>query len=236
MEWFNEAFGDFSEISLAALIIVVIAAVIGVIGLVYYRRNKKEGMPDSKMRWTVRELTMAALCIALAFLLSFIKLFGMPMGGSITPASMLPIMVFSYVYGWRKGLVVGLIYAVLQFVQEPIFLTPVQFLLDYILGFSVLGLAGVFQKSIIPGIALAGSLRFLCSFISGWVFFGMYAPEGMQAWLYSLMYNGAILGVETAVCVGICLIPAMRKAIDKARRERRNGQKKFKEPQPNTAV
>lgn len=218
MGWFEEAFGDFGNMSLLALIIVIAVVAVAIICAVLYRRRKKMGQQNTKSAWTVRELSVAAICIALAFLLSFIKIFKLPQGGMITPGSMLPIMIFAYIYGWRKGLLVGLIYSLLQFAQDPFFLTPVQFLLDYIFGFSLLALAGLAKKNIIPGIALGGAIRFLCSFISGIVFFGMYAPPGVPVWLYSLGYNGTYIGIETGICIAICLIPAMRKTIERIRK------------------
>lgn len=219
--WFSEAFSKFNEMSFWALLIVVIIAALGIIGILIYRKNKTDQQKanTAKSGWTTKQLTMAALCIAAAFLLSFIKVFSMPMGGSITPASMLPILAFAYINGWKKGILVGVCYSLLQFVQEPFFLTPVQFLLDYVFAFGLLGLAGLAQKSIVPGIVYGCTARFICQFLSGWIFFGMYAPEGMPAWLYSLGYSGTVVGVEMAICIGVALIPAMRKLLNKARKE-----------------
>ncbi|MBR2384770.1 MAG: energy-coupled thiamine transporter ThiT, partial [Clostridia bacterium] len=70
------------------------------------------------------------MCVALSFALSYIKLFEMPQGGSVTLFSMLPIMLFSYIYGMKKGLLVGVIYGLLQAVQDPYIIHPAQFLLD----------------------------------------------------------------------------------------------------------
>jgi len=218
MDWFNEAFGRFSEISTGALITVLVIVAAGIIGLIVYLHMKKTNATTTKGQWTTKELTTAALCIAAAFLLSFIKIFSMPMGGSITPASMLPIMAFAYIYGVRKGLLVGLVYSILQFVQEPIFLTPVQLLLDYVFAFALLGLAGFANKTIVPGILYGCGARFVCQFLSGVIFFGMYAPEGMPVWLYSLGYSGSICGVEAAICIAVSVIPAMSKMLNRAKK------------------
>lgn len=217
MNWFEEAFGSFVEISPAALIIVIAVIIGGVVGLIIYRKKTAGAKTVTKSEWTTKEVTTAALCLAASFLLSFIKLFHMPQGGSITPASMLPVMAFAYIYGLKKGLIVGLCYAVLQFIQEPIFLTPVQFILDYIGAFTLLGLAGLAKKSIIPGIIYGSAARFICQFISGIVFFGEYAPEGTPVWLYSLGYNGSVCGVECAVCIVVALIPALSKTFNRAK-------------------
>lgn len=217
MEWFISAFGKFAEMRTVALVIAIAVIAAGILGVVVYKKWAGSAGFDGRARWTTKELTTAALCIGAAFLLSFIKLFSMPMGGSITPASMLPIMAFAYIYGFRKGLIVGICYSLLQFVQEPIFLTPVQFLLDYVGAFSLLALAAFAKKSIVPGIAYACLARFLCQFTSGVVFFGEYAPEGIPAWLYSLGYSGSIVGVECAICIAVALIPAMAKMLGRTR-------------------
>lgn len=217
MNWFEEAFGSFTEINPVALIIVIAAAIGGIIGIIIYRKKTAGAKTVTKKEWATKEVTTAALCLAASFLLSFIKLFQMPQGGSITPASMLPVMAFAYIYGVKKGLIVGLCYSLLQFIQEPIFLTPVQFILDYIGAFTLLGLAGLAKKNIIPGIIYGSAARFVCQFVSGMVFFGEYAPEGTPVWLYSLGYNGSVCGVECAVCIAVALIPALSKTLNNAR-------------------
>lgn len=213
--WFTEAFADFQEMNVAALIITIVAIVCGIVGIVWYRRRHQGANQVSRATWTTKELTTAALCIGLAFLLSFIKLLDLPQGGSVTPASMLPILAFAYIYGWKKGIIVGLVYSLLQFIQEPVVLTPMQVILDYPLAFGALGLAGFARRSIIPGVIYGCAGRFVCSFLSGWIFFGSYAPEGTPAWLYSLGYNGTILGVECAVCIVVALIPALTKTFNR---------------------
>lgn len=222
MNWFEEAFAGFADISPIALVIVIAAAAGGIVGIIIYRKKTANGTHVTKAAWTTKEVTTAALCLAASFLLSFIKIFQMPQGGSITPASMLPVMAFAYIYGVKKGLIVGLCYSLLQFVQEPIFLTPVQFLLDYIGAFTLLGLAGLAKKNIIPGIIYGSAARFVCQFVSGMVFFAEYAPEGTPVWIYSMGYNGSVCGIECAVCIAVALIPAMSKMLNGARTKARS--------------
>lgn len=231
MNWFSEAFGGLSEISVVALVIVIAIIAVGIVGFVFYRKKAKNKEQLTKSQWTTKEITTAALCIGVSFLLSFIKLFSMPNGGSITPASMLPIMAFAYIYGPKKGLLVGLVYSILQFIQEPFVLTPVQVILDYPLSFALLGLAGLAKKSIVPGIAYGCAARFVCQFLSGWVFFGSYAPEGMPAWLYSLGYNGTVVGVECAICIAVSAIPALYKTLNRAKARAATQQASF-HPEP----
>lgn len=184
----------------------------GIAILFYY--NKKKSGDLSRSQWTIKEIAVAALCIALAFVLSYIRLWKMPNGGSVTAASMLPILVFSYIYGAKKGLLAALAFGLLQFIQEPVFLNWIQFVLDYLLGFGALAVAGVYRKKMLPGMVGACFARFLCSFISGAVFFGEYAPAGQSAWIYSLGYNASYMLPEAIICIAIALIPAMHRNIE----------------------
>lgn len=220
MNWFEEAFGDFGEMQWYTLVIVIAAIAAGIAGILYYR--KKNPGHITKLEWTTKELTTAALCIGLSFLLSFIRLFHMPQGGSVTPASMLPLLGFAYIYGFRKGVLAGLVYGLLQLAQDPVILAPLQVILDYFLAFGALGLAGLAGRSLTLGIVYGCAGRFICQFLSGWVFFGMYAPEGTPAWLYSLGYSGSVCGVECAVCIVVSLIPAMHQMFVRQRSRARS--------------
>ncbi|MDO4573302.1 MAG: energy-coupled thiamine transporter ThiT [Clostridia bacterium] len=183
------------------------------------------------MKTNTRPLVFGALCIALSFALSFIRLFSMPMGGSVTLCSMLPLMLYAYRYGLRRGLVAGLAYGLLQLVQKPELVHWAQLLLDYPLAFAALGLAALTRPperrgdSGAPpapgerahgwrlplGVLLAGAARTLCHVVSGAVFFGAYAPEGVSAWWYSLSYNGSYLAVDTLLCLLVGAVPAVRR-------------------------
>ncbi len=153
-----------------------------------------------------------AVMVALATVLSFIRVYNLPWGGSITLLSMLPIVLFSIRRGVASGLAVSFVYSLIQFGQgviDGIFgwgLTPGMLvaciLLDYILAFSVLGLAGIFRKKNIAGwivgIALAVGLRFLCHFLSGVIIWKSFGElwEGFSTdntILYSTLYNGSYM-------------------------------------------
>ncbi len=223
-------FDSFTELTLPAVIIVCAIIAAGLIGYFLYRRKTNGGKSiTSKAQWTTKELTTAALCIGASFLLSFIKIFSMPNGGSITPASMLPMIAFAYIYGFKKGFIAGLCYGVLQMIQEPFFVAPMQVILDYFLSFSLLALAGLSKKSILPGVVYACAARFVCQFLSGWIFFGMYAPEGIPAWLYSLGYNGTVVGIECAIILVISAIPALSKLFNRLKTENIAQHKAFQE-------
>lgn len=200
-------FSKFAEISPVVWGIVAALAIVGVV-LFFITRDGK--------RWTTRMLANAALVIALSFILSYIRLYKMPQGGSITLASMLPIFMFAYAYGCAPGMLVGMAYGVLQFIQDAYFVHPVELLLDYPLAYAMLGLAGLAGKfsdqwGIIPGIVLGTFGRFVCAFLSGVIFFGMYAPEGQNVLVYSAVYNGFYLIPEAVICLVIASIPQIRR-------------------------
>lgn len=172
-------------------------------------------MTKNGKRWPARMIANAALCIALSFILSFIKIYELPQGGSITPASMLPILMFAYAYGVSPGVIVGFAYGLLQFVQGGWFVHPMQFLLDYPLAFSMLGFAGISTKlpkrwGFIPGILLGVFLRFVCAFLTG-IFFWADSANGQNVLIYSAVYNGTYLIPEAIICIVITCIPQVRK-------------------------
>ena len=178
------------------------------------------GAPLARSPLGVRALVYGALCVALAFALSYVKLFSMPMGGSVTLCSMLPILLYGYRFGVGPGLLCGLAYGLLQLLQKPEIVHWVQPLMDYPFAFGVLGLAGVFRKTKLPesvglalGIVTGGALRLGFHVASGAVFFGAYAPAGMNPWWYSFLYNGGYLGVETLLCLLVALLPPVRRAL-----------------------
>lgn len=95
--------------------------------------------------WTAQTVAYGAIAIALGFVLSYIRVFRMPQGGSITPASMLPLMLFSAAFGAGPGVAAGLIYGVLQYLQGGDFLSVWQVIFDYLIAFAALGLAGLYR-------------------------------------------------------------------------------------------
>lgn len=201
-------------------IIIGALAVIGFVFLLVFPAKRKK-----KNSWSTQTLTYGALSIALSFVLNLIALYPMPQGGSVTPASMLPIMLFGYSFGPGAGIFAGIAYGILGFIQKPWFLNVWQFLLDYIIGFGALGLAGLFakkkeQKYLYVGIVLSGFVRFLASFASGLIFYREYAiASGKTPFIYSLVYNGAYMIPEIVICLlisalaGRQLVGAMRKSI-----------------------
>ncbi len=162
-----------------------------------------------------KKLTTAGVMLALAIVLSQIKVFDAPYGGSVTAASMLPVLIVALLYDVKWGLWGSLVFAALQMLFGGIPAPPVAsvfsyilvVLLDYVLAFGVLGLAGVFYRHIFKekawGIggaaALCIFLRFICHFLSGILIWDVYAWEGYGAAMYSFLYNGSYMLFELII-------------------------------------
>ena len=181
------------------------------------------------------KIATAAIMLAMAFGLSYVKVFELPYGGSITILSMLPICIVSIKYGLAWGLGTGFCFSWLQILQGGVFswgLTPgmliASLLLDYIVAFTVLGLAGMLRKKgvggMIAGTVIACVLRFIVHFIAGvvlWANLEQFVAFGQsfvgRPVLYSILYNGSYMLPETIITVaGAAIlfgIPAMRKLL-----------------------
>ena len=94
----------------------VTVAVLLVVGVAVYLVTRKKS--SKKSFWTAKTMAVGAMCMALSSVLSLIKLWPMPMGGSVTPASMLPLLLFAYCYGVGPGMVLGALYGVMQFLLD----------------------------------------------------------------------------------------------------------------------
>ncbi|MCH5156470.1 MAG: energy-coupled thiamine transporter ThiT [Clostridiales bacterium] len=175
------------QMTVVTVVLVAVIVALSVLG------GKKDDGYDAKA------LTYGAICVALAYALSYIKFFSLPQGGSVTFASMLPIILYSYMFGTRRGLVVGVVYGMLQFIQSPQFYQPMQALLDYPIAFGALGVAGIARK--IPfikgkmlaefavGATVAILLRYFAHVVSGYYVFSSWAMEGYTAVSWAFVYN-----------------------------------------------
>lgn len=185
-------------ISLAVLmVLILIAAVI-------------LGSGGKKIK--TKQLVFAAMAIALAMVTSYIKVLSMPFGGSITLFSMFFICLIGYLYGPRIGLTTAVAYGIFQLISDPYIIHPAQLLFDYILGFGALGLSGFFSKSkhgLIKGCAFGMFGRFVCSTLSGIIFFADYAPATMNPIIYSLLYNASYILTEAGITIVILCVPAI---------------------------
>lgn len=158
--------------------------------------------------------------IALATVLSFVKVYELPNGGSITAASMVPIIFIALTSDVKTALLTSLTYSVIQmmigFYPPPVpnFISfAIVVLFDYVIAFGVLGLAGVFAKpfknkrvGVAVGSLAAIFMRFLCHFISGVTIWSSYAPEGTPVWIYSATYNGSYMLLEAIISVVVLMV------------------------------
>ena len=172
-----------------------------------------------KGKMTTHQLVFCAVAIALAFVTSFIKIFEMPWGGSVTLCSMLFIVLIGNWYGVGTGILVGLVYGILQFLQGPYVLSFFQVGCDYIFAFAALGLAGLFAKKergLIKGYIVAVFARGLFHVIGGYLYWMSYMPDSFPKSLtavYPIVYNYSYLLIEGIITVIIISIPAVAKAL-----------------------
>ena len=178
-----------------------------------------------------QRLVAGGVMIALATVLSLIKVWTMPLGGSVTLLSMLPIIMISLRYGTGFGFATSLLYGAVQVFVDlgglmSWGMTPWTWIgclvFDYLLAYGILGIAGLFQnqgnKGVIIGIVLAMVLRFLSHFISGSIVFDIWCPEGWNVYWYSICYNGAYMLPELCFTLIAALLlfrlPTFQKLIE----------------------
>ncbi|KKB42024.1 energy-coupled thiamine transporter ThiT [Bacillus thermotolerans] len=159
-----------------------------------------------------RLITMIEIAImaGLSVILSYIEFGALwAFGGSISLV-MVPIFIMAFRRGWQAGFVTGLLVGIVSLLTGGYVVHPVQLVLDYPLAFAVLGLGGVFvfRKTvtigrIFGGLLLGTSLRLVCHFLSGVIWFGSYAPEGTPVTLYSLVYNLSYLVPEMLITAAV---------------------------------
>lgn len=187
-------------------------------GLVLADRGEKKGL-------AVKQLAYCAMAVALAYVTSFIKVFKLPYGGSVTLLSMLFIVLVAHWYGVKTGILVGFAYGILQFLQEPYFLTLFQVCCDYVLAFAALGLAGLFRgekkNSLLIGYIVAVLARGVFHTLGGYLYWMDYMPENFPQslrTLYPIIYNYSYLLAEGIVTVIVIKIPAVASALERVRK------------------
>ena len=177
-----------------------------------------------KKGFAAKQLACCAMAVALAYVTSFIKVFKLPYGGSVTLLSMLFIVLVANWYGVKTGMLVGFAYGILQFLQEPYFLTLFQVCCDYVLAFAALGLAGFFRgkkNSLLLGYLTAVLARGVFHSIGGYLYWMDYMPENFPLALrnlYPIIYNYSYLLAEAAVTVLVIKIPAVEQALERVRK------------------
>ena len=195
--WGQELVEKFAETPGTVWVAVAVMAALAIVLVVIGKSHKK---------WNAKTIAFAALAISLSFVLSCFRLYRMPQGGSVTPGSMLPLMLFSAAYGVGPGLLAGMAYGVLQYLQGGYFLNVWQFLLDYILAFAALGLCGLYKK--LPkawGLYVAMAFSALCRALSATLAGYMFWDTALWP---SLVYNGTYLIPDTLICMVLAVFIA----------------------------
>ena len=187
--------------------IAAIAATFIILGILAYR---------SRNTMNTRKVVFAGVSIATSFVLSFIK-FEFSFGGSITLASSVPILIYSYAYGLVPGFSAGIIYGLLVFIREPYILTPLTFLLDYILPYAMIGLMSIPKRfiknqlgNIVVGTVIVYLFKYLMHILSGIFYFNIgYVVDAFpqsNAFIYSALYNGSYLLPDMMICLIVFVI------------------------------
>lgn len=208
--------GGLTTAGYAACIILILALVIAA-GFLSGRKSSGRSM-------TTKQMVICAMALALAFVTSYVKLFPLPFGGSVTLCSMLFIVLIANWYGTRTGIMVGFAYGLLQFLQEPYVLSLFQVCCDYVFAFAALGVAGFFQNKkhgLLKGYLLAIFIRGFFHSLGGYLYWMDYMPENFPASLsaaYPIIYNYSYILAEGIITCIIISIPAVSKGLDHIRR------------------
>ena len=182
-----------------------------------------------QQQYDAKRLAFAGITVALSFALSFVKFSPVTSGGSVTLASMVPLLIYAYVYGVTDGLLTGLIFGLLNFISGPWILTPVTFFLDYPLAYASIGLMGLAKKlsknqaaQVSLGVIIVYAARFLCHLFSGMIYFAEQSiwvefPEWAlsNAFLYSFLYQCLYLPLDMIISLGVLLTLSKTTALER---------------------
>lgn len=200
--------------AVSALAVILLAAAI----IFFCSKN------SSTRKMTTQQLVTCAVALALAYVTSYIKLFKLPFGGSVTLFSMLFIVLIGYWYGAKIGILTGLVYGIFQFLQEPYVLSLFQVCCDYILAFGAMGIAGFFSKSKKHGLVKAYLAAILARgafhALGGYLYWMDYMPSNFPkslTALYPIIYNYSFILAEGILTVIVISIPAVSKALNQIR-------------------
>ena len=203
----------------AGYVITVIAGIILFLAAIWFA-----GKHSEKQKMTTRQLVFCAVAMALAFVTSYLKVFTLPWGGSVTLCSMLFIVLIANWYGVGTGITAGLAFGILQFIQEPYVLSFFQVCCDYIFAFAALGVAGFFAKQkhgLLKGYIAAVIARGFFHSLGGYLYWMSYMPDNFPKSLtavYPIVYNYSYLLAEGIITVIVISIPAVAKALTQVKK------------------
>lgn len=179
------------------------------------------GKFSTKKKIGARQLAFCALALALSFVTSYVKLFSMPWGGAVTLCSMLFIVLVANWYGPICGIMIGFVYGIMQFMQEPYVLSLFQVCCDYVFAFAALGSAGLFRNKkngLLCGYIEAIMLRGIFHSLGGYLYWMDYMPENFPkvlAAVYPICYNFSYILAEGIITIILLCIPAVKNAIER---------------------
>ncbi|HOO79325.1 MAG TPA: energy-coupled thiamine transporter ThiT [Lachnospiraceae bacterium] len=215
--FYNVIEDEYVLTNVGIICVVLIILILFALALLFYRRFHKPAK-DRPKHTPVRQIVFSGAAMALGIITSeFIPTITMPMGGSITLFSMFFIVLIGYWYGLGAGLSTALAYGLLQFVLDPKFISIPQILLDYVFAFGALGLSGLFanrKHGLVWGYLTGVAGRFFFSWLAGFLIWGMYAPQGTPAALYSLTYQASYLVPEAILTLIILVIPPVQNGLN----------------------
>ena len=224
----NQNEGYYSLTKEGIITIVIIIGILVVMTSLLKKRERMETETHKERRsgFSAKQLVFCAAALSLGFATSYIKVFSMPWGGSVTLCSMLFVTLIGYWYGLRVGLTAGFAYGLLQFIQGGggYILSPLQIGLDYIFAFAALGLSGVFYKKrygLMKGYILAILARGLFHAIGGYLYWMEYMPDSFPKSLekiYPFAYNYAYILAEGIITIVILALPPVQNAMAKVKR------------------
>ena len=243
----SEEYGYYGFTSQGKIIMIILAVAVVIAGIILaikLRENSDDekvssnGKSKSKAAFGTKKLVVCAVCLALGYVCSTIKFLELFNGGSITLFSMLFIAYIGYCFGVKTGMLCGLAYGILQLIQDPWLLSPMQVCFDYIFAFALLGVSGFFRnmkeknketgekrlskKGLIVGYAVAAICRGISHSIGGYLFWMDGMPESFPdglAFIYPIAYNFCYIGVEMILTIIVLLIPGVSAVLIRLRRE-----------------
>lgn len=162
---------------------------------------------------SVKSLTRVGLVSGITIVLYMIKLVPFPQGGGCSLLSILPIMILSILYGKKEALMSAIVVALLKLVIAPPYFI-MQIPLDYFGAMMAIAFTPMFgtdkPSKLLAGASVAALLSMFFSILSGTIFFGQYAPEGMNPWVYASVYNFLGYGVEAILSIVVLMMIGMK--------------------------
>ncbi len=221
----SDAYFELTQTGIFVSIILIFLLIVTVAMLKSAPVNEEGEVVPKKKIFNVKQLVFSAVSLALAFALSYVKIFRMPWGGSVTLCSMLFVTIIGYWYGPTIGLISAFAYGLLQFVQggSSYMLSLNQVAMDYIVAFAALGLSGFFSRKkngLLTGYLVGIFFRGLFHSIGGYLYWMDYMPENFPqslAWIYPVAYNYAYIIAEGIITVIIISLPPVKKALTKVK-------------------